>query len=298
MATAAFPVLLSQPHHFFKTRNGFIPDMGLQLYTVRHLMATDPESTLKAIQAIGFKQVEGGSVLTINQLLPKVQNAGLILQSTFFPSAFITERWDLVEGEGGQKPPAHDSIDSLIEEAVKHDIRYLVLGYLSPEERQTLDDYRRVAERMNKMGEKCNQADIHLCYHHHSFEFKAINGTVPFDLLVDEFEPDKVHFELDVFWASIGGYNPVELLEKLSGRIKLLHLKDKRKGTRVTYDESKVKKKAFQELGDGVLDIVQILQTAEKVSVEQCFLEQDQSPDPMASIRQSMDYLHKIQEKL
>lgn len=299
MATASLPLLMSQPLRFFKTHgSGYINEIGLQLYTVRDQMAQDPEGTLKAVQVAGYKQVEGGDIRAYPKLFPLIQAAGLTSQSTFFPNAFITERWDLVEAEGGQKPPASYTTDSIIEDAVKNDIKYLVFGYLRPEERQTIDDYKLVVERLNIMGEKCNQADIHLCYHNHSFEFMPINGTVPYELYIKEFEPDKVHFELDIFWASLGGYDPVELMERLHGRVKLLHLKDKKKGTKVIYDEGKVKKKAFQELGDGVLDILGILKVAEKTSVEQCFVEQDQSPDPIASIHQSIKYLQEVQEKL
>ncbi len=297
-ATAGLPILLSHPLYLFQEGNAYINDMGLQLYTVRNQMAQDPQETLKAIHEAGYKQVEGGDVRAYAELLPKLRNAGLTSQSSFFPNAFITERWDLIEASGGEKPPASYTTDSIIEDAVKNDLKYLVFGYLRPEERQTLDDFKRVAEKLNQMGEQCTQADIHLCYHNHSFEFKPISGTVPYELLIRELDPRLVHFELDVFWASVGGYEPVPLMERLDGRIKLLHLKNKKKGTKVNYDERKVSKKAFQELNDGVLNIANILQTAEKVGVEQCFVEQDQSPDPMASIRQSMNYLQEIEENL
>lgn len=299
MVTAALPAIASQPFHFFKNdSNKYINEIGLQLYTVREQMAKDPEGTLKAIQAIGYKQVEGGNIRAFDQFLPKVQAAGLVVKSTGLPSAFITERWDLVEASGGQKPSANYTTDSIIENAVKSDVKYLMLGYLQREERQTIDDYKRIAENLNAMGEKCNQADIYLCYHNHSFEFKPMDGIVPFEVFLQELESDKVFFELDVFWISVAGKDPVKFMEELDGRVKLLHLKDKKKGVKVIYDESKVKKDAFQELGDGVLDIAGILQTAEKIGVEQCFVEQDHSSDPIASIKQSYNYLKEIEGKL
>lgn len=298
LATAALPAIASQPFHFFNTNsNKYINEIGLQLYTVREQMAKDPESTLKAIQAIGYKQVEGGNIRAFDQFLPKVRAAGLVVKSTGLPSAFITERWDLA-GAGSQKPPASYTTDSIIEDAVKNDIKYLMLGYLQREERQTIDDYKHIAENLNAMGEKCNQADIHLCYHNHSFEFQPIDGVVPFDVFLQELEPDKVFFELDVFWISVAGKDPVKLMEELNGRVKLLHLKDKKKGVKVIYDESEVKKDAFQELGNGVLDFAGILQAAEKIGVEQCFVEQDHSSDPIASIKKSYNHLKKIEQQL
>ncbi len=298
LTMAGLPWFLSRPFSPLNVNNIYVDEIGLQLYTVRQLMAEDPDATLQAIKEAGYHQVEVGDVRTLATLFPKIQNAGLIVQSSFFPGAFITERWDLVEAGGGQKPAAGYTIESLIEEAVNHDIKYLVFGYLRPEERQQIEDYQQYADRLNKMGEQCNQADIHLCYHNHSFEFKPINGVVPFEVLMEALDKEMVHFELDVFWASIGGNDPVALLERLNSRVKLLHLKDIRKGTPVQFNEGRVKKKAFQELGDGMLDIPQILKVAEKTSVEWCFVEQDQSPNPLASIRQSIQYLQDIKPQL
>lgn len=299
MAASTLPLFSATSFKFLQEHPegpGFLPEIGLQLYTVREQMQHDPQATLQAIADAGYKQVEGYDLLAYPTLLPMLQNSGLILQSSFFPPAVITGRWDLAEAGGGQKLPESYTEDSLIEDAMNNDLKYLVFGYLYPEERRSLDDYKRIIEQLNAFGEKCNQADINLCYHNHSFEFKPLEGTVPFDLFIQGFGADAVSFELDVFWASVGGYQPVELLRKLEGRVKLMHLKDKRKDTRNTFDESKVKSKAFVPLGTGVLDIPAILQTAEQTGVEQCFVEQDQSDDPLASIQQSYQYLESLSE--
>lgn len=300
MAASALPWLSTASFNFlqeYPDGPGFLPEIGLQLYTVREQMKQDPESTLQAIADAGYKQVEGGNLLAYPKLLPMLQSSGLILQSSFFPAAVLTGRWDLTAAGGGQKFPENYTEDSLIEDAMNNDLKYLVFGYLYPEERQTLDDYKRIIEKLNAFGEKCNQANINLCYHNHSFEFKPLEGTVPFELFIQDFGADTVGFELDVFWVSVGGYDPVALLEKLNGRVKLMHLKDKRKGTRNTFDEGKVKSEAFVPLGKGVLDIPTILQTAEQSSVEQCFVEQDQSDDPLASIQQSYQYLESLKNE-
>ncbi len=286
-------LLYGQPYQEQPEGPGFLPKIGLQLYTVREQMQQDPAATLKAIADIGYKQVEGGDLLNYPKLLPLLQNSGLRMQSMFIPSAILTGRWDL---EGGRSLPDDYTQDLLIEDAMNYDFKYLVFGYLHREERQSLDDYKRIIEKLNAFGEKCNQADINLCYHNHSFEFEPIAGKVPFELMIQDFGADMVNFELDVFWASIGGQNPVELLEKLAGRVRLMHLKDKRKGTSTTYDEGKVKPKTFMPIGKGSLDIPAILKTAEQTGVEQCFIEQDQSPDPLESIRQSYQYLESLED--
>ncbi|MGB3777918.1 MAG: sugar phosphate isomerase/epimerase [Tunicatimonas sp.] len=284
------------PLAFGKVSHPYVDQIGLQLYTVRNQMAENPLATLKAIQAAGYAQIEGGNPATEQSMIAMAKDVGLSSQSSFFPWPHLTGRWDLVEAEG-MKPTAKD-FAGVVESAQKLGMNYLVFGYMRKEERQTLDDYHRIAEKLNEAGEQCNAAGIKLCYHNHAFEFEPIDGTVPYDILIDETDADKLHFELDVFWSSLAGHEPLPLMKKLGNRITLLHLKNKKRGTPLIYDESTVPIDAFQELDDGVIDIKKILLLAEKNGVEQCFVEQDQSPDPIQSISQSAKYLHAIENKL
>ena len=277
-----------------KMNHPYVEQIGIQLYTVRNQMAEDPLATLKAIKKAGYAQVEGGDLATYDKMMPMIEEAGLTTQSTFFPWSYLTGRWDLVEGE----KPASTEFASVVEAAQKLEMKYLIFGYMTPAERGTLDDFHKVAEALNKAGEQCNEAGIKLCYHNHAFEFKPIDGEVPYDVLIEEVDSDKMTFELDVFWSSLAGHEPIPLMEKLGDRITLLHLKNKKEGTPMIYDEGKVPADAFQELDDGVIDIEKILLLAEKNGVEQCFVEQDQSPDPIQSINQSVKYLHSVENKL
>jgi sugar phosphate isomerase/epimerase len=98
-------------------------------------------------------------------------------------------------------------------------------------------------------------------------------------------------FELDVFWAKIGGHEPTQLMRHLAGRISMLHLKDLKSGTATIHDEGEVPEDAFQECGDGVLDIPAIMRLGHEIGVRECHVEQDQSPAPLESIAQSFQYL-------
>ena len=281
---------------FGKMNHPYVDQIGIQLYTVRNQMAEDPLATLKAIKEAGYAQVEGGDPATYDKMMPMLKDVGLTSQSTFFPWSYLTGRWDLVESEGMK--PAQKDFAGVVDSAKKLGMKYLIFGYMTPAERETLDDYHKIAEELNKAGEQCNEAGIKLCYHNHAFEFKPIDGKVPYDVLIEEVDPDKMTFELDVFWSSLAGHEPIPLMEKLGDRITLLHLKNKKQGTPMIYDEGKVPVDAFQELDDGIIDIEKILLLAEKNGVEQCFVEQDQSPDPIQSINQSIDYLRSVESKL
>lgn len=282
------------PSIYFREHNAYVEQIGLQLYTVRNQMAENPEMTLRAIKAAGYSQIEGGNPLEYGKMLPMIKDAGLYSLSSFINQAYITERWDLQ----GDNAPQSKSIDALIEAAEKHGLKYLVFGYLSKAERESLDQYKMYAEKLNQAGEKCEQAGIHLCYHNHSFEFQPLEGKVPYELLIESLEPANVQFELDIFWASIGGHAPEKLMKKMKGQIRLLHLKNKKAGIADEFDEGKVPKDAFQEVGDGVIDVQKVLKLAPKVGVEQCFVEQDQSPDPLESIAESRAYLKQIESKI
>jgi sugar phosphate isomerase/epimerase len=290
-AGASVPFLTSA---VMTPNNPYVAQMGVQLYTVRNQMEKDPAATLKAIKEAGYAQIEGGDVRNYDELSPIMQDLGLTSSSTFFPWSFVTGRWDLI----GQEAPKDYSFEKMVDDAVKHNFRYLVFGYMVEGERETLDDYRKVAEQLNTAGELCQKAGIDLCYHNHAFEFEPMEGQIPYRILMEEFEPGTVFFELDVFWASLAGHDPVGLMKEMPGRIKLLHLKDKKPGTPTMYNHEQVPHDAFQELGDGVVDITKIMQLAKETGVEQCFVEQDQSPNPVASINQSMSYLHDIEGKI
>jgi sugar phosphate isomerase/epimerase len=114
---------------------------------------------------------------------------------------------------------------------------------------------------------------------------------------MDNTDKKLVGLEMDVFWVSVGGHDPVELLHKLSGRVPLLHLKDKAQGTPVMYKES-VPHAAFKEIGHGILDWPAILKAAASAGVDHYFVEQDQTPgDPVESLRQSFTYLKSLPDK-
>ncbi|MEM6840774.1 MAG: sugar phosphate isomerase/epimerase family protein [Bacteroidota bacterium] len=289
--SASIPIL---PSPLVTANNPYVEQVGVQLFTVRDQMGKDPAATLTAIKKAGYAQIEGMSPSAYKEISPIMQDLNLTSSSTFFHWAFITGRWDLVPEE----KPKNYSFEQIIEDAIKYNLKYLVFGYMTESERETLDDYRRIAEQLNTAGEICQKAGIDLCYHNHAFEFEPMGGQIPYRVFMEEFDLGTVFFELDIFWASLAGHNPIGLMKELPGRIKLLHLKDKKSGTPTMFDHEQVPHDTFQELGDGVVDITKIMQMAEETGVEQCFVEQDQSPDPVASIGQSMGYLREIESKI
>lgn len=259
--------------------------IGLQLWTVRNQLAEDRKKTLKAIADAGYKQVEFGDVGQAAELMPICKDLGLNATSSFFNWKSVCD----------PKAKNVESLDKILEDANQLGLKHLVFGYIAKPFRKTADQYKTYIETCNKFGEKCNASNVKLCYHNHSFEFAKIDGEkTGFDLLIEGFGKQLCQFELDVFWAKIGGWDPFATLKKLDGRVTQVHLKDLKKGAEICHDEGQVPHDAFKELGNGSIDMQKVLQVSEQIGVEQCHVEQDQSPDPIKSIGISLKHFNKL----
>jgi len=270
----------------FPDNDPYLAKIGIQLYTLRNEMAKDPVKTLTSVAQAGYKQIELMDVMDAAQLMPIAKDKGLYATSAFL-------KWNIL----GESTPAAGttSLEQCIEEANKHNIKYLVFGYIGKGNRERADQFKATAERSNKAGEKCKKAGIQLCYHHHSFEFQPLEaGKTGMDIFIENFDKELVKFEIDIFWAAIGGWDPVQTLEKLAGRVAQVHLKDLLPKTPNIFDEGKVPKEAFKEVGAGGIDMKSVLAVSKKIGVDQCHVEQDQSPDPVQSIQLSMTNLRKM----
>jgi sugar phosphate isomerase/epimerase len=184
--------------------------------------------------------------------------------------------------------------DAALESLKKRGFEYVVFPYVAPNLRGGMDVYKRMAASFNKIGEKAKSTGLTFCYHNHAFEFQPMDGTTPLQTLLGDTDKNLVSLELDIFWVSVAGHDPVEMLKAHGDRIRLMHLKNKAAGMAVQYNE-KVPKEAFKEVGNGSLDIPAVLKAAAKTDVKHYFVEQDQTPgDPIASLRQSYQYLSNV----
>lgn len=260
--------------------------IGLQLYTLRNQLEADPLATLTAVRDIGYRQVELMDTIQLPELLPLIRDLGLQVNSSFINWSHVTGGW-----EYNQAAKVDYGFERVVADAQAAGLKELVFGWWFPQERDSADKYRVTAEKLNRAGEQCRAAGIQLCYHNHAFEFADFDGRTAYDILIEELDPGLVPFELDVFWASLAGVDPVALMRRLDGRIHLLHLKDKKADVPVIKTDGPVPEDAYQELGTGVLDMAAIVELAPEIGVKRCFVEQDLSPAPLDSVRESYTYL-------
>lgn len=279
LASSALPLLAAK----------FNRPLGVQLYTVRMLMPKDPRGTLASIASMGYAFVEPGRG-QLAQLEPHLKELKLSTPSVGLELPLVTGR-----PPGASAPPnAPQSLDEALAPLPEKGVRFAVIAYVGKPERDAPGFYERFADQMNKAGETCRKHGVQLCYHHHSFEFDPAAGKPPFDTLVERFDPKLVQFEIDTFWLKIAGQNPEAMLRRLKGRVPLVHLKDIARGTAVEYNEGKVPREAFKEVGNGDLEWTGILKACEKAGVRHYIVEQDWWPgDPLDSLKQSIAFLRR-----
>lgn len=248
--------------------------LGAQLYTVRNILPKDPAGVLKAMAQIGYKEVEGSPELL-------AQHGKLLADNGLTMSCGMVGLPDLLPAK----------VEATINGAHKVGLKNIGLSYLNDKER---GDIPAALAAMNKAAELAGKAGMGFYYHNHCFEFAGKPGERVWDRIIKDCSP-KVMLECDIFWLTIGGQDPAAIIAQLGKRVLSLHLKDVEKGTKVYYQEREVPRTAFKECGAGTLNFKSVLAAAKKAGVRHFFVEQDQTPgDPLASIRQSYEYLRKL----
>jgi len=248
-------------------RAGRVP--GVQLYTVRDSMAKDVEKTLQAVAGIGYREVEFAGYFThsAKEIREFLSRYGLAAPSTHVSAATVRD----------DPAPFTD-----IAADIGHD--YATIAWLPPEDRQTIDDYRRWADVANRLGEACRQRGLRAAYHNHDFEFQPMDGVVPFEVLLERTEPGLVDFELDFFWAREAGRDIGNVLAMAPGRFTMAHIKDRNVAGHMV------------DVGDGTIDFAGILSGPGAASIRHCFVEHDAPDDPFRTIAASYYVLNSILE--
>ena len=261
-------------------------DIGLQLYTLRNEIQNDGlEVTLKKVADIGYKWMEpfgyeGRKFLgkTPEEFAKILGDLGMSMPSVHS----VTE----VSSAGG-KEAILDQMKATADDAITAGSKYLVWAFLKPEDRTSLEDYKRHIETWNKFGEVCKSAGIQFAYHNHDFEFIDFDGVRPYDLIMKETDPDLVKFELDLYWITKSGNDPVEMFQKDPGRFHLWHVKD--------MDPAD---KFFAPVGQGSIDFKKIFEARETSGMKYFFVEQDATREgvsPLDTIAQSWNYLNNAE---
>jgi sugar phosphate isomerase/epimerase len=267
--------------------------IGIQLYTVREETAKDLNGTLQKLASYGYGEVE---------------LAGYYGKSAKELRAFLS-------GFGLRAPSTHQGLKDLlvdtqkkIDFAAELGVQNLVVPFPAVADNRfdkvpndapnsivngtTLDDWKWIADQLNKIGAMTKKAGIRIGYHNHNLEFRKIGNDMIFEKLIAWTDPELVTIELDLGWVVAAGLDPIAFTKKHSKRVSMLHVKDVKKGVKPLVDKVETD---TTEIGSGQIDWKALFTSLDKSQIKHYFVEQENFDRPiMESVKISHDYLAKL----
>ncbi|SDM82244.1 Sugar phosphate isomerase/epimerase [Paenibacillus sp. yr247] len=249
--------------------------IAAQLYTIRDFLKTpeDISISMRKIKQIGYKaiQVSGIGPIGDAELKEITEREQLTICATHVPYT------DLIH-----------KLDDVIKKHEIWDCKYVGLGAMPPEYRSSKEGYLTFAKEASEIGRKLKQAGLQFVYHNHEFEFAKFDGKMGMDILMEETDSDDFHLLMDLFWVQAGGADPIEWINKVKGRMKVVHLKD--------FAITSNRERRFAEIGEGNMNYSRILEACHHIDVEWAAVEQDDcyGRDPFESLTISFNNLIKL----
>jgi len=245
-----------------------IDRIGVQLYTVRDAMKEDFDGTLAKVAAVGFREVEFAGYFdhSPKDVKASLDHAGLVSPSAHFNNSFLGDPWP-----------------GVLESAKIIGQQYVICSFIDEKTRAEPGIWPRMADMFNHAGEEARKAGIQFGYHNHSFEFTPVDGKLPYDILLNNTDPNLVKMEMDLYWIVNAGADPLAYFSRYPGRFPLVHVKGRAKNGDIT-----------EVKADNSIDWKAIFAQSEKAGIKHYFVEQDKSSSPFDSIRTSFNYLHDL----
>jgi sugar phosphate isomerase/epimerase len=250
-------------------------EFGLQLYTLRDILPSDPKGILKQVAAMGYKQVES---------YEGAQGMFWGMKNTEFKKYMDDLGMTIVS--------SHCNIDKDFDrkanEAAEIGMKYLIDPWVGPQPK--IDDFKKIAEKFNQRGETCRKAGLRFAYHNHDYSFVPVDGQLPQDVMIQNTDSALVDFEMDIYWVVTGGQDPIKWFEKYPNRFRLGHVKDRKKGAPLS------DKDASCVAGQGEIDYPKVLKAGQKNGLEYYIIEQEayDGMTPIEAAKENADYLRKI----
>lgn len=250
-------------------------NIGLQLYSIRDSIMRDVPGAIAKVHKMGYKFVEPAGY----------DNRKFYgMEPEAFKSLLKANKLYMLSTHTGQELPDSANMektmawwDACIEDHAKAGAKFIVIPGMGAAAYRSLDTLKRYCEYFNAIGEKCNAKGIRFGYHNHSNELSTqLDGKTVYDFLLENTDPKKVMFEMDLYWAVMGGANPVNYFNKYPGRFELWHIKDK------------------EEIGaSGIVDFKSIWADAAKSGMQYGVVEVERyNFDEFTSCQKSIDFLN------
>ena len=245
------------------------PDqIALQLYTLRDLLADDLPGTLRAVADAGYRAVELAG-------LPPIADDEL--------AALLAEHG--LEPIASHEPleRLRTDLDGVVRRLTALGCPRAIVPSLPPADHASAVAVAAVAAELGSLADRLGEAGIRLGYHNHAFEFEPLDGTTAWDVLCEHLPPS-VELEIDVYWASVGGRDPAELIDSARAAVRLLHMKDREDGP----------EPRDAPVGSGILSWSDIVRAGRVAGVEWYVVEQDDPRDPLADVSSALASLERL----
>ncbi len=254
--------------------------IGIQLYVVGADMQKDATATVKKIAEIGYKEVETagfGSLKTAKELRKALDDNGLKCPSAHLPLRLndLNASFDDAHALGctyaSSSVPQMWLTPPMDPNATPEQRRAAMGGMLKP---LAPDQFKTLAEDMNKVGEAAKKTGLKFCAHNHTMEF-AMDGDKPgYDYLLSHTDKDLVFFEIDCGWMTVAGYKPADYVKQYPGRIKMLHIKDFIPYPKGASTGGPIRPEGA-EIGQGVVNYKEIFAGVKRAGIQHIFVEQE-----------------------
>jgi sugar phosphate isomerase/epimerase len=253
--------LISPLSFGYGMQNNGVGSYGFQVWTIRKKLIEDFPGTLKMMAGLGYKEVEMCSPLGYSMagFKPLNEMSGSEMRKIIEDSGLECTSSHYTMGE------LRNSLDNRIEWTKQMGIKQIILSSFGVRKDASIDDFRKAADELNKIGEKTKAAGIQAGFHNHHGEFEKRGDELIYDALLDELDPDLVKMQFQVAVVNIG-YNASDYFRKYPGRFISAHLTD----------WSKQEEKTVP-VGQGIIDWKDFFKAAQESGVKNVFVEQ--SPD-------------------
>jgi sugar phosphate isomerase/epimerase len=253
-------------------------EVGLQLYSIRGVIDKDVKGSIEKVGAMGYQFVEAASY-----------NDGKFygMEPAAFKALCETNGINFFSSHCGQAVPDKAGWaacmawwDKAIAAHKAAGVKYIVQPFMDKVGYESLAGTKRYCDYFNAVGEKCNAAGIRFGYHNHSGEFKPVEGQIIYDYMLKNTDPKKVMFEMDLYWITEGGKNPVDYFKVYPGRFELWHVKD------------------FRELGgsDAKMNFKPIFDNAKIAGMKKFIVEVEEfNSNPIDGVKQSLQFLQNAE---
>jgi sugar phosphate isomerase/epimerase len=267
--------------HTIALRGDFKGPLGVQLYSFRDAMPKDVRGTLRRVHDLGFREVElaGTYGMSAGDFRRVLDSAGLA--ATSMHAGYEQFR---------------DSLTKVLADAKALGVKFVGTAWIPhPDGPLTPAMAREAAANFNKWGRAAKQQGVQFFYHCHGYEFVPdAAGVRPMDILMRQTNDDAVKYEMDVFWISRPGADPVAWLHKYPTRWRLLHLKDMKQGTPMNVNTGSANPDSTEvPVGTGQIDYRGVLRAAQEIGAQEFYLE-DETSAPFTTVPRSITWLEQV----